>query len=314
MRHLIAATRGSDLARWQTNHVSAALAPHWKGSISQRIIQTKGDISLAERLAGQLEKGFFTAELEASLRQRETDFAVHSLKDLPTAPAPGLTIGAVLLRASCADLLLVQPTALDTSAGAVPLRAGATVGTSSVRRQSQLEALAPQVVGKPLRGNVPTRVKRLGTGDFDAVLLAAAGVQRLALDLSEFRAFELDPKQWPGAPGQGAVAVQCREDDTELIDALQALHHQPTARATLVERNWLAALQGGCSTPFGCFVEHEVAYMGLAQPQWIGNQATPADRSIADMKSYLETLSTSSQPTHASLEPHHVSHPIARPL
>jgi hydroxymethylbilane synthase len=292
MRALRAATRGSHLARWQTSHVGALLRKHWRGDISDTVIETKGDVSLAERLAGQLEKGFFTEELEDSLRRKDTDFAVHSLKDLPTADAPGLTIAAVLPRADCFDLLLVAKAAVDLTSPGLPLNPGATIGTSSLRRHAQIQAMSSQARAVPLRGNVPTRLKRLAEGHFDSIILAAAGVRRLELDLSAFQAFELDPARWPCAPGQGAVAVQCREDDAELRAVLAHLNHAETERATRIERKWLAVLEGGCSTPFGCWVDGETAYMGLAQPHWRADTVKPAELSTPEMESFLQTLSS----------------------
>ncbi len=312
MRALTAATRGSQLARWQTAHVSKLLQRHWSGNIAEHVIQTKGDVSLAERLAGQLEKGFFTQELEDSLRRKETDFAVHSLKDLPTANAPGLTIAAVLPRESCFDLLLVRPASIDLTSSGLPLNPGATLGTSSLRRQAQIEAMSPSTVGKPLRGNVPTRLKRLADGDFDSVILAAAGVKRLQLDLSAFRAFELNPAKWPAAPGQGAIAVQCRDNDSELIESLAHLNDAASARATEIERRWLAVLEGGCSTPFGCWVDGEEAHMGLARPNWRAATALPANRSTAEMDSFLQTLSNPQSLTTA--QDAHATAPLTRPF
>lgn len=266
MRKLLAGTRGSHLALWQTRHVCALLRERLPGGceVVEHTIETRGDRDLRERLQGQLEKGFFTEELEQALRERAIDFAVHSLKDLPTKNAPGLTVGAVLPRENPCDWLLVRQAAVEEHGpDRLPLKAGAKVGTSSLRRQSMLSRFAPGTVGLPLRGNVPTRVERLREGRYDAIVLAAAGVRRLGLELSAFQVFELNPRRWPAAPGQGAVAVQCREDDGELRTWLQALHHQPTEQAVVRERQWLAVLEGGCTTPFGCYIVDGRAHLGI---------------------------------------------------
>lgn len=257
-------TRGSALALWQTRHVSSLLAKSGV-SITERVITTQGDVSQAEKLAGKLEKGFFTQELEAALHAREIDWAVHSLKDLPTRMPEGLVLGAVLERASPADILIARPPAIDASSAApLPLAAGARVGSSSLRREAMLKHFAPGAAAVPLRGNVPTRVTKLRDGQYDAIILAEAGVSRLQLSLEGLVVFRMNPARWQCAPGQGAVAVQCRADDTEVRGLLATLHHAPTARAVKLERDFLRILEGGCTTPFGCFVEGDQASLGLA--------------------------------------------------
>ena len=258
----IAGTRGSALALWQTRHVSSRLAAHG-AEVEERIITTQGDVSQAARLQGKLEKGFFTQELEAALHAREIDWAVHSLKDLPTRMPEGLVLGAVLQRAPAADLLLVRHDAVDASK-VLPLREGARVGSSSLRREAMLKHFSPGVKAEPLRGNVPTRVQKLADAQYDAIVLAEAGVTRLGLDLSAFAVFRLDPRRWPCAPGQGAVAVQCRADDARVLPVLATLDHEPTARATSLERDFLRILEGGCTTPFGCFIADGAVTLGLA--------------------------------------------------
>lgn len=258
----IAGTRGSALALWQTRHVSSLLAAQ-RVEVEERVITTQGDVNQAARLQGKLEKGFFTQELEAALHAREIDWAVHSLKDLPTRMPPGLVLGAVLRRAPAADLLLVRREAVEETK-VLPLRDGARVGSSSLRREAMLKHFAPGVKAEPLRGNVPTRVQKLADGQYDAIVLAEAGVTRLALDLSAFAVFRLDPRRWPCAPGQGAVAVQCRADDARVLAALSTLDDAATARATSLERDFLRILEGGCTTPFGCFIAEGTVTLGLA--------------------------------------------------
>ncbi len=262
MKRFTAGTRGSALALWQTRHVTSLVAgPELE--VVERIITTQGDVDQSARLVGKLEKGFFTQELEAALHTREIDWAVHSLKDLPTRMPPGLTLGAVLERAPAADLLLVRPSSVDV-AQAIPVKSGGRVGSSSLRREALLKHFAPALSAVPLRGNVPTRVNKLAEGQYDAIVLAEAGVTRLSLDLSAFAVFRLNPARWQGAPGQGAVAVQCRADDARTLDLLSSINHAPTARATGLERDFLRILEGGCTTPFGCFVKEGSASLGLA--------------------------------------------------
>lgn len=276
MRPLKVGTRGSALALWQTRHVTALLRP-FAATISERVITTQGDVDLTERLQGKLEKGFFTRELEVELRAGQVDWAVHSLKDLPTQHPPGLVLGAVLERAAASDLLLVHRTAVDERAP-LSLKEGARVGSSSLRRENLLRHYAPHCEPVPLRGNVPTRVEKLRAGQFGAVLLAEAGVKRLGLDLSDLTVLRLNPRRWVCAPGQGAVAVQCREEDLEVRALLAHLDHPATNQATRLERDFLRVLEGGCTTPFGCYVEGGFVHLGLATAQgWRGARvALPA--------------------------------------
>lgn len=262
MKQFIAGTRGSALALWQTRHVASLLAARGVES-GERIITTQGDIDQSARLVGKLEKGFFTQELEAALHAKEIDWAVHSLKDLPTRMPAGLVLGAVLERAPAADLLLVRPSSVDDTQ-AIPVKSGGRVGSSSLRRESLLKHFAPALSAQPLRGNVPTRVQKLGDGQYDAIVLAEAGVTRLSLDLSAFAVYRLNPVRWQCAPGQGAVAVQCRADDDVTREVLAKIDHANTGRATGLERDFLRILEGGCTTPFGCFVDGSNASLGLA--------------------------------------------------
>jgi hydroxymethylbilane synthase len=261
MRQYTVGTRGSALALWQTRHVTARLTER-AGAITERIITTQGDVNLTERLQGSIEKGFFTQELEAALRGSEIDWAVHSLKDLPTRMPPGLALGAVLERAPAGDLLLVREDALDVSQP-ILVKAGGRVGSSSLRREHLLRRFAPACQPVPLRGNVPTRVEKLRAGQFDAILLAQAGVKRLGLNLAGLQVLELNPRRWVCAPGQGAVAVQCREADAEVRALVGTLDHPATRAATSLERDFLKVLEGGCTTPFGCYVADGLAHLGL---------------------------------------------------
>jgi hydroxymethylbilane synthase len=244
---LVFGTRGSALARYQTNLVAEKLQNIFADlTILTSIFSTKGDKELNKPLPEIGGKGLFTAELEAALRDHTIDLAVHSLKDLPTENAPGLTIGAILPRENPADVLVSREAyTLDT------LPQEATVGTSSLRRQAQLLAHRPDLNIIPLRGNVDTRLKKAlnPNGPYHAIILAAAGLKRMGLEkhISQQIPFDL---MLP-APGQGAIAVQCRADDEITLLKLAALDHLPTRQAVLAERTFLAGLGGGCSIPMG---------------------------------------------------------------
>ncbi len=297
MKAFVAGTRGSALALWQTRNVISLLEHRTQGRppIVERIITTQGDTSLAERLVGQLEKGFFTQELEAALHQKSVQLAVHSLKDLPTRMPAGLCLGAVLERASPFDLLLVRPEVMKFNASSpLPLGQGARIGSSSLRRAAQLERFAPGTISVPLRGNVPTRVEKLRAGQYDGILIAAAGIQRLALSMEGLAVFRLDPRLWTPAPGQGAVGVQCREDDADTRALLGLIHHQETARAVTIERDLLRVFEGGCSTPFGCYVEDQTVWVGLqAHGRWrAAKWSVPAADSKPEWEQQLAALSS----------------------
>jgi hydroxymethylbilane synthase len=265
MRIFRVGTRNSLLARWQTSHVEQSLRNAGMDAIIETVpFVTRGDMDQSDRLVGRLDKGWFTEELENALRNGEIDWAVHSLKDLPTRDPDGLVVGAVLQRASVADRLIVRREAVQMRNG-FPLVPGARVGSSALRREALLRQHAPDATALPLRGNVPTRIERLREGKYEAILLAAAGLDRLELDVREFARFDLDPRRWTPAPGQGAVAVQCRADDPEVCGLLTLVHHEPTARATSWERAFLRVIEGGCNTPFGCHAIGDQAFIGLVE-------------------------------------------------
>jgi hydroxymethylbilane synthase len=241
-------TRGSRLARWQTDHAREALVRAWPGLDTQaRIITTQGDRALDQPLPAVGGKGVFTAELEDALLRDEIDLAVHSLKDLPTTQTPGLIIGAILERADPRDALV--------SRGGYTLQTlprGATVGTSSLRRGAQLLHVRRDLSIRDLRGNVDTRITKAldPDGPYDAIVLALAGVQRLGRedDISEILPLEtLLP-----APGQAALAVQCRNED-ESRALLAPVNRTPTAICVSAERAFLAGLGGGCAVPIAAY-------------------------------------------------------------
>jgi hydroxymethylbilane synthase len=262
-------SRGSDLALWQSRTVLAALgqnpaASAWHPDIT--VIQTRGDLDQSPLLVGKMEKGFFTRELEVALAQGRIDLVIHSLKDLPTANPEGLTARTVLPRANVADWLLVRPEFFaPRDDGLLPLAPGARVGASSLRRGALLGEYAPQAQSVSLRGNVPTRVRKLAAGEHvDAIILAAAGVSRLQLDLSAFVVIELPPEWWVPAPGQGALAAQCRAGDAPILAELAHISDAACEFATRWEREFLRVIEGGCSTPFGCHVAGRRAHLGIA--------------------------------------------------
>lgn len=252
-------TRGSVLARWQTRHVRELLQaayPHLAAEIE--VIHTAGDQLLDLPLPQIGGKGVFTAELEAALYSRAIDLAVHSLKDLPTQAPPQLALGAIPPRATPADVLVSQHGyTLQT------LPQGATVGTSSQRRTAQLLYRRPDLRVSDIRGNVNTRVRKAldANGTYDAVVLAQAGLQRLAYSeqIGQVLPFEL---MLP-APGQGALAVQCR-DEAAWLQLLAPLHHRQTLLAVQAERGFLQGLGGGCSMPIAAYAHVEGAHLQLS--------------------------------------------------
>lgn len=237
-------TRGSALAQWQTDYIAAQLRAVWPDlAVAVEILHTQGDRILDKPLPLIGGKGLFTAELEAALHHRTIDLAVHSLKDLPTELPPGIVIGAIPARAAVQDVVV--------SRSGQPLAAlprGAVVGTSSRRRGAQLLHAYPHLRPADIRGNVDTRIRKAldPDGPYDAILLAAAGVERLARGdaITEVLPLEL---MLP-APGQGALAVQCRAD-ASLLRLLQPLDDLTTRAAVTAERAFLSGLGGGCSVP-----------------------------------------------------------------
>ena len=240
------ATRGSQLALWQANHVKDALVAREPGLLVELVVlKTRGDKILDRALSEVGGKGLFVKEIEDALLDRRAQVAVHSMKDLPAELAPGLVIAAVPPREDPRDALLVRPGLGAASVKALP--PGARVGTSSLRRLSQLKALRPDLVVEPLRGNVDTRLGRVERGDFDAIVLACAGLRRLGHGARITAALALE-ESLP-AVGQGALAIECRADDPTTATRLRALDDAATARAVAAERAALRRLQGGCQTP-----------------------------------------------------------------
>jgi hydroxymethylbilane synthase len=238
-------TRASALARAQTEVVAALLAAGCPdGALSTRVFSTAGDRTQesGEPLPEIGGKGLFTAELERALLDGEIDVAVHSLKDLPTEDAAGVVVGAVTFREDVRDCLVAR-----SAASLSDLGEGAVVGTSSLRRSAQLAALRPDLDIRSIRGNVDTRIRKVEAGEYNAAVLAAAGIRRLGLENAVSEWFS--PETMLPAPGQGALAVQCRADDAAIRNLLADLD-DPAARAeTTAERAFLEALGGGCAAP-----------------------------------------------------------------
>lgn len=246
MSRIVLGSRGSALALAQTRWVAEHLQETHPGlEVTVEIFSTAGDRIQDRPLPAIGGKGLFTRELEEALLDGRIDGAVHSLKDLPTEMTPGLTLGAIPARENPADVLVSR-----FGGTLADLPPGAVVGTSSPRRRAQLARLRPDLNFTDLRGNVPTRLRKVREGMVDATVLAAAGLARLGL-LGEADGWTLPPELMLPAPGQGALALQIRAGDARMADLAAALHHPETARAVAAERAVLAALGTGCSAPVG---------------------------------------------------------------
>lgn len=257
MTTLRIATRKSPLALWQTEHVAERLrATHPGLQVDLVPLSTRGDEVLDRSLAAIGGKGLFLKELEVAMQRGEADCAVHSLKDVPMELEPGFTLPAILQRADHADAFVSNYYA-DIAA----LPQGACVGTSSLRRQAQLRALRPDLDLRDLRGNVNTRLAKLDAGGYDAIVLACAGLQRLGFD-SRIRA-RLDAPDWLPAPAQGAIAIECRNDDPVVIALCAALDDPGTRNCVGAERAMNRALHGSCHVPVAAFARAEGGVLWL---------------------------------------------------
>jgi len=255
MRKIIIGSRGSDLALWQAKNIQDQLSGLDVES-EIKIIKTQGDNFFSRSFSRLEGKGFFTKELEDCLLDGSIDLAVHSLKDLPTQSNPGLQISALSDREDPSELLLIHPESVNIHE-VFSLTARASVGTSSPRRASQLLSHRPDLEIEELRGNVPTRIQKLRDGDYDAILLAKAGVKRLGLDLTGIHVEELSPVELIPAPGQGVLALQIREGDIQLEEKLKRIHHPEVEELVGVERGILSRFEGGCHMPLGVYCKKE---------------------------------------------------------
>jgi hydroxymethylbilane synthase len=249
MKILKIATRKSELALWQANHVADLLRHRHPGLRVELLpMVTRGDIILDQPLAQIGGKGLFLKELERALLDGAADIAVHSMKDVPVEEAPGLVVDVVLERANPFDALLARD-----GLGLDALPPGARVGTSSLRRQCQLRALRPDLQVAELRGNVNTRVRKLEEGQYDAIVLACAGLERLGMEglITDV----LQPPRWLPAATQGTIGVQRRDGDSAVAALLSVLDDADAALRTRTERRVAAALQGSCQVPLAVFAE-----------------------------------------------------------
>ncbi|WP_218814333.1 hydroxymethylbilane synthase [Rickettsiella endosymbiont of Dermanyssus gallinae] len=248
-KHLRIATRKSPLAYWQANAVKVQLEKHYPFmQIELLPLVTEGDRHLETSLNKLEGKGLFVKELEKALLNGDADIAVHSMKDVPMDLAKGLTLTAICEREDARDVLISRS---GKSLNQLP--SGACVGSSSLRRQSQLMALRPDLTVQVLRGNVGTRLEKLAAGEYDAIILAAAGLIRLQKTncISEY----LETSYFLPAPGQGALGVEGRSDDSELLSLMAVLNHKPTYDCVMAERALSRQLGGSCQVPIAAYAE-----------------------------------------------------------
>ena len=254
---IIIATRKSELALWQANHVAGLLRELYPEKTVELLpMVTKGDIILDKPLAQIGGKGLFLKELEKALLNEEADIAVHSMKDVPVEQVPGLVVDVMLSRANPYDALLSREGQKFSE-----LPAAACVGTSSLRRQCQLRAARPDLVVRDLRGNVNTRIRKLQEGQYDAIILACAGLERLGLDhlITEILAVP----EWLPAATQGTIGIQCRTDDADVIRLIEPLKDADAVLRTRVERAVATAFQGSCQVPLAVFANLEDGMRGI---------------------------------------------------
>jgi len=271
-------TRKSDLAQTQSTTVMQALKVLGiNGALV--FIESSGDKDRKTPLyeSDGTQPGLFTKELEDALLDDRIDLAVHSLKDLPTQSPPGLEVAAITRREDAGDTLLIHPQ-FHVPANLLGLADGATVGTSSLRREAQLLAIRPDLKVVPLRGNVPTRIKKVSTNDVAATVLANAGLNRLRADLSQVAVVALAAEDFVGAPGQGALALETRVGiPSALKNKIAELNCEKAAGETILERKLLRELEGGCTLPLG------------VKAKWLGD-------GLYDLRAFLGVVEKNSSP------------------
>ena len=287
MKKLVIATRGSKLALWQANHVKSLLASRYAGlEVELCVIKTKGDIILDVPLAKVGGKGLFVKEIEEALLDGRAHLAVHSMKDVPMDLPEGLVLGVIPPRAALSDLFLST-----RYASLMHLPEGAVLGTSSLRRQAQCLAMRPDLDVRSLRGNVETRLRKMTEGEFDAIILAKAGMERLGLSAPIMH--EMGPPHFMPACGQGAIGLEYRNDDAKLHEMLAFMNHEPTSICVTAERAFLAGLEGGCQVPIAghaCLEGGNVQVTGLvASP----DGSTIIRESVTGAASEAKTLGAS---------------------
>lgn len=276
---LVIATRGSELALWQANHVKQLLQASWPGlNISLLTIKTKGDKILDKPLAAIGGKGLFVKEIEEALLNGRADFAVHSLKDMPMALPEGLCIGAVLARGQPEDMFLSHKFANWQA-----LPPGASIGTSSLRRKAQMLMLRPDLNVLPLRGNINTRLNKLAQGNYDAIILAAAGVNRLGLCAPHMQILPLHI--FLPAAGQGTLGVEFLNSRAELRELFKPLEHTPSRLCLTAERAFLRCLNGGCHAPIAAYATMQPAPRQDSQRQGSQRQG----ESILNLTGFIAT-------------------------
>lgn len=267
---LIIGSRGSDLALYQANFIRGILVRDQGCEVDIKIVKTTGDkidnVSF-DKMEG---KGFFTRELEEALLAEDIDLAVHSLKDLMTSQPAGLKLGAVGYRADRREMLLINKDSLSGD-NVIPVKEGGVVGTSSNRRKCQIAHLNPTVTMNDLRGNVPTRIRKLGEGMYDAIIIAAAGVNRLELDVSDLEVVLLDADRFLPAPAQGILGIQIRTDDDRVEQIVSKLGSKQDVIAASLERGLLARFDSGCSLPLGVKSEISDTEMRLTAVLGVGD-------------------------------------------
>lgn len=252
---IVIGSRGSKLALWQADHVTAELQKAGY-QVELKIIKTKGD-KIQNLSFDKLEgKGFFTKEIEEQLINNEIDIAVHSLKDLETDQPEGLCLAAMSKRNSPNDVLLIKESVYDSSAH-WGLPENAVVGTSSARRQMWLKDYRPDLRIEDIRGNVPTRIKKLKDGSMDAIVLAEAGLNRINPDISGLKKTVLPVEEFVPAPAQGVLGIQTRANDAHAIKAAQVMSDPQSEMSSQLERAILNGVGGGCHVPFGAYCEVE---------------------------------------------------------
>ena len=266
MKKIIIGSRGSDLALWQANFVKDELQKLGQ-DVEIKVISTQGDRIQHLSFDKMEGKGFFTKEIEAALLDKSIDLAVHSHKDLETTSPEGLIIAAVSYREDPSELLLIRNASIDNNE-VFGIKKNPIIGTSSARRKAQLITFRDDFEIKDLRGNVGTRINKLREGQYDAIVLAMAGVKRLNLDLSDLSISTLDPTLFIPCPAQGVLGLQIREEDTDLAEVLKKMNDTEVEKRIEIERGVLRNLDGGCQLPLGIYCDEEMTVHVAFTEKW----------------------------------------------